>query len=50
MRMVTDSRPVEQPKEPDTDPLYQLYSLLRTTPNARPWRRATAPVGLDMAR
>jgi len=27
MRMVTDSRPMEQPKEPDDDPLYQLYSL-----------------------
>lgn len=27
MRIVTDSRPMDQPKEPDTDPLYQLYSL-----------------------
>ena len=27
MRIVTDSRPMEQPKEPDTDHLYQLYSL-----------------------
>lgn len=27
MRIVTDSRPVDQPKEPDTDHLYQLYSL-----------------------
>jgi tryptophanyl-tRNA synthetase len=27
MRIVTDSRPVEQPKEPDTDHLYQLYCL-----------------------
>ena len=27
MRIVTDSRPVEQPKEPETDHLYQLYSL-----------------------
>ncbi len=27
MRIVTDSRPMEEPKEPETDPLYQLYSL-----------------------
>ena len=27
MRIVTDSRPMDQPKDPDTDPLYQLYSL-----------------------
>ena len=27
MRIVTDSRPVEQPKEPGTDHLYLLYSL-----------------------
>ncbi len=27
MRMVTDSRPVEEPKIPETDPLFQLYSL-----------------------
>ena len=27
MRIVTDSRPVDQPKEPDTDHLYQLYCL-----------------------
>jgi tryptophanyl-tRNA synthetase len=27
MRIVTDSRPMEQPKEPATDHLYQLYSL-----------------------
>jgi tryptophanyl-tRNA synthetase len=27
MRIVTDSRPMEQPKEPGTDHLYQLYSL-----------------------
>ena len=27
MRIVTDSRPVEDPKDPDTDPLYQLYCL-----------------------
>jgi tryptophanyl-tRNA synthetase len=27
MRIVTDSRPMEQPKEPDTDHLFQLYSL-----------------------
>jgi tryptophanyl-tRNA synthetase len=27
MRIVTDSRPMEQPKDPDTDHLYQLYHL-----------------------
>ena len=27
MRITTDSRPMEQPKEPETDHLYQLYSL-----------------------
>jgi tryptophanyl-tRNA synthetase len=27
MRIVTDSRPMEQPKEPGTDHLYQLFSL-----------------------
>lgn len=27
MRITTDSRPMEQPKEPDGDHLYQLYSL-----------------------
>lgn len=27
MRMPTDSRPMEEPKDPDTDHLYQLFSL-----------------------
>lgn len=27
MRIATDSRPMEQPKEPDSDHLFQLYSL-----------------------
>lgn len=27
MRMTTDSRPMEDPKDPETDHLYQLYSL-----------------------
>lgn len=27
MRIVTDSRPMEDPKDPETDHLYQLYSL-----------------------
>ena len=30
MRIVTDSRPMEDPKEPDDDHLYQLYSLFAT--------------------
>jgi tryptophanyl-tRNA synthetase len=28
MRITTDSRPMDQPKEPDDDHLYQLYSLV----------------------
>ena len=28
MRITTDSRPMDEPKDPDTDHLYQLYSLL----------------------
>ena len=27
MRIITDSRPIEEPKDPDTDHLFQLYSL-----------------------
>lgn len=27
MRIATDSRPMEAPKDPETDPLFQLYSL-----------------------
>ena len=30
MRIPTDSRPMEEPKEPDGDVLYQLYSLVAT--------------------
>jgi tryptophanyl-tRNA synthetase len=30
MRIATDSRPMEQPKEPESDHLYQLYSLFAT--------------------
>ena len=30
MRISTDSRPMEAPKDPDTDHLYQLYSLFAT--------------------
>ncbi|NIL96518.1 MAG: tryptophan--tRNA ligase [Planctomycetales bacterium] len=30
MRIKTDSRPVDQPKDPDTDHLYQLFSLVGT--------------------
>ena len=28
MRIVTDSRPMEDPKEPEDDHLFQLYSLM----------------------
>ncbi len=30
MRIVTDSRPMEQPKDPASDHLFQLYSLVAT--------------------
>jgi tryptophanyl-tRNA synthetase len=30
MRIVTDSRPMEEPKPPETDHLFQLYSLVAT--------------------
>ena len=30
MRITTDSRPMEDPKDPDTDHLYQLYQLVAT--------------------
>jgi len=30
MRITTDSRPMEEPKDPETDHLYQLYSLFAT--------------------
>jgi tryptophanyl-tRNA synthetase len=32
MRIATDSRPMEQPKDPETDHLYQLYSLFVAEP------------------
>lgn len=31
MRIQTDSRPMDQPKDPDTDHLYQLYSLVASS-------------------
>jgi tryptophanyl-tRNA synthetase len=34
MRIVTDSRPMDQPKEPETDHLFQLFSLV-AEPNQR---------------
>jgi tryptophanyl-tRNA synthetase len=40
MRIVTDSRPMEQPKEPDSDHLFQLYSLV-ATPQEREAMAAT---------
>jgi len=33
MRIATDSRPMEQPKEPDEDHLYQLFSLFASEEN-----------------
>ena len=35
MRIVTDSRPMEQPKEPEGDHLFQLYSLVAEPNRAR---------------
>jgi tryptophanyl-tRNA synthetase len=32
MRIVTDSRPMDEPKEPDGDVLFDLYSLVATEP------------------
>jgi len=32
MRITTDSRPMEDPKDPDTDHLYQLFSLFAAEP------------------
>jgi tryptophanyl-tRNA synthetase len=40
MRIVTDSRPMEQPKDPDTDHLFQLHSLF-ATPDERETMAAT---------
>ncbi len=31
MRIVTDSRPMEEPKDPESDHLFQLYSLVATS-------------------
>ena len=35
MRITTDSRPMEEPKDPESDHLYQLYHLLATEEQAR---------------
>ncbi len=40
MRITTDSRPMEQPKEPETDHLFQLYSLF-ASPQQREEMAAT---------
>jgi tryptophanyl-tRNA synthetase len=32
MRIVTDSRPMEEPKDPESDHLFQLYRLVATDP------------------
>jgi tryptophanyl-tRNA synthetase len=40
MRIVTDSRPMEEPKAPETDHLFQLYSLF-ATPEQRETMAAT---------
>ena len=38
MRIMTDSRPMEEPKEPESDHLFLLYSLFAETLSGRPWR------------
>ena len=49
MRIVTDSRPMEQPKEPESDHLYQLYSLfVGERERATRWRRCIVAAVLDM--
>ena len=43
MRIVTDSRPMDQPKEPAGDVLYDLFALVATEPSRRKrWRRSIA--------
>jgi len=46
MRIVTDSRPMDQPKEPDSDHLYQLYSLVATDAERNDMQPSTVVVDL----
>ena len=50
MRIVTDSRPMDQPKEPAGDVLYDLYSLVATRRRARGDGRALSPRRLRLRR
>ena len=50
MRIVTDSRPPEQPKPPEGDHLYELYSLFATKPAARRACRHVSPRRLRLRR
>ena len=50
MRIVTDSRPMEQPKEPDTDHLFQLFSLVAEPRRARRNGRPLPPRRLRLRR
>ena len=42
MRIQTDSRPMDEPKEPESDHLFQLYSLFATDNERAAWPRCIA--------
>ena len=51
MRITTDSRPMEDPKEPEDDHLFQLYRLFASRPaTSSEWRRCIVAVALVMAK
>ena len=50
MRIVTDSRPMDQPKEPAGDVLYDLYSLVAAGRRSRSDGRALPPRRLRLRR
>ena len=49
MRITTDSRPMDQPKEPEADHLYQLYSLFATESELPKWLPFIAAAALGTA-
>ena len=51
MRIATDSRPMDQPKEPAGDVLFDLFSLVATEPQqAKRWRPSIAAAASATAR
>ena len=48
MRIATDSRPMDQPKAPETDHLFQLYVCSRPKPSGKKWRPSIAAVASAM--